>query len=248
MQKLAEVCIKRPVFATMIVMALVVVGAASWFRLGVDRFPVGRSAHRHRPRGAARRLDRRDGDDGRAEARGADQHIQGIQELRSISSPGNAIVIVTFVLSRQIDVAAQDVRDKVSIAQRNLPRDIRPPVISKTDNDQAPVITIALSGDRSIRELTELADKTVRPVLERSTGVGEVRLVGGLLRSVNVWVDADRLSAYQIPITSVRDADRPPERRPAGRQRDGRPQRGVAAHDGALRRSPRGSTTSSWPP
>jgi HAE1 family hydrophobic/amphiphilic exporter-1 len=57
-----------------------------------------------------------------------------------------------------------------------------------------------------MRELTELADKTVRPVLERSTGVGEVRLVGGLLRSVNVWVDADRLAAYQIPITSVRDA------------------------------------------
>jgi hydrophobic/amphiphilic exporter-1 (mainly G- bacteria), HAE1 family len=131
--------------------------------------------------------------------------IQGIQELRSISSPGNCLVIVTFVLSRQIDVAAQDVRDRVSIAQRNLPRDIRPPVISKTDNDQAPVITIALSGERSMRELTEIADKTVRPMLERSTGVGEVRLVGGLLRSVNIWVDADRMAAYQIPITAVRD-------------------------------------------
>jgi HAE1 family hydrophobic/amphiphilic exporter-1 len=131
--------------------------------------------------------------------------IQGIQELRSISSPGNCLVIVTFVLSRQIDVAAQDVRDKVSIAQRNLPRDIRSPVISKTDNDQAPVITIALSGERSMRELTEIADKTVRPMLERSTGVGEVRLVGGLLRSVNIWVDADRMAAYQIPITAVRE-------------------------------------------
>jgi HAE1 family hydrophobic/amphiphilic exporter-1 len=190
----------------MIIMALVVVGGASWFRLGVDRFPsvdlptvtvrveLPGASTEEMETTVAQKLEEQI------------NTIQGIQELRSISSPGNAIVIVTFVLSRQIDVAAQDVRDKVSIAQRNLPRDIRPPVISKTDNDQAPVITIALSGDRSMRELTELADKTVRPVLERSTGVGEVRLVGGLLRSVNVWVDADRLAAYQIPITSVRDA------------------------------------------
>src|SRR5215813_7296668 len=126
--------------------------------------------------------------------------------LRSISGPGTAIVIVTFTLNRQIDVAAQDVRDKVAIAVRNLPRDILPPVVSKFDNDQAPVVTIALSGERSLRELTEIADKIVRPQLERSTGVGEVRIVGGLLRSVNVWVDPDRLAAYQIPITNVRDA------------------------------------------
>jgi hydrophobic/amphiphilic exporter-1 (mainly G- bacteria), HAE1 family len=110
------------------------------------------------------------------------------------------------VLSRNIDVAAQDIRDKVSIAQRNLPREVLPPVIAKFDNDQAPVVTIALSSDRPLRELTEIADKIVRPLLERSTGVGEVRIVGGLARSINVWVDADRLAAYQLPITSVRDA------------------------------------------
>jgi len=68
------------------------------------------------------------------------------------------------------------------------------------------VMTVALSADRSVRELTELADKIVRVQLERSTGVGEVRIVGGLARSINVWVDADRLAAYQLPITSVRDA------------------------------------------
>jgi HAE1 family hydrophobic/amphiphilic exporter-1 len=206
MQKLAEVCIKRPVFATMIVMSLVVVGAASWFRLGVDRFPsvdlptvtvrveLPGASTEEMETTVAQKLEEQI------------NTIQGIQELRSISSPGNCIVIVTFVLTRQIDVAAQDVRDKVSIATRNLPRDIRPPIISKTDNDQAPVITIALSGDRSMRELTEIADKTVKVSLERSTGVGEVRLVGGLSRSVNIWVDADRMAAYQIPITSVRDS------------------------------------------
>ena len=206
MQKLAAVCINRPVFATMIVMALVVIGAASWFRLGVDRFPsvdlptvtvrveLPGASTEEMETTVAQKLEEQI------------NTIQGIQELRSISSPGNCIVIVTFVLSRQIDVAAQDVRDKVSIAQRNLPREIRPPVISKTDNDQAPVLTLAVSGDRSMRELTDLADKTVRPVLERSTGVGEVRLVGGLVRSINIWVDADRMAAYQIPITAVRDS------------------------------------------
>src|SRR4029434_5782267 len=131
--------------------------------------------------------------------------IQGIQELRSISGPGAVIVIVTFNLNRQIDVAAQDVRDKVAIAIRNLPREILPPVVSKFDNDQAPVVTIALCGERSLCELTEIADKPVRPVLERSSGVGEVRIVGGLPRAVNIWVDPDRLAAYQIPLTNVRD-------------------------------------------
>src|SRR5436309_10271193 len=206
MQKLAEVCIKRPVFATMLVMAFVVVGAASWFRLGVDRFPAvdlptvnvqvelpGASSEEVETQ-VAQKLEEQI------------NTIQGIQELRSISGPGTVIVIVTFNLNRQIDVAAQDVRDKVAIAIRNLPREILPPVVSKFDNDQAPVVTIALSGERSLRELTEVADKIVRPQLERSSGVGEVRIVGGLPRAVNVWVDPDRLAAYQIPITSVRDS------------------------------------------
>src|SRR3989475_12897767 len=206
MQKLAEVCIKRPVFATMLVMAFVVVGAASWFRLGVDRFPAV-----DLPTGNVR-VELPGASSEEVETQVAQKleeqinTIQGIQELRSISGSGAVIVIVTFNLNRQIDVAAQDVRDKVAIAVRNLPREILPPIVSKFDNDQAPVVTIALSGERSLRELTEIADKTARPLLERSAGVGEVRIVGGLARAVNVWVDPDRLAAYQIPITNVRDA------------------------------------------
>jgi hydrophobe/amphiphile efflux-1 (HAE1) family protein len=206
MQKLAEVCIKRPVFATMLIMAFVVVGAASWFKLGVDRFPAVDlptvSVRVELPGASTEELETQ------VAQRLEEQinTIQGISELRSISGNGAAVVIVTFNLNRQIDVAAQDVRDKVAIAIRNMPREILPPVVSKFDNDQAPVVTIALSGDRSLRELTELADKTVRPLLERSAGVGEVRIVGGLLRAVNVWLDPDRLAAYQIPIINVRDA------------------------------------------
>src|SRR3989441_929374 len=190
----------------MIVMALVVVGAASYFRLGVDRFPAVDlptvTVRVELPGASTEEIETQ------VTQRLEEQinTIQGVQELRSISTPGNSLIIVTFVLSRAIDVAAQDARDKVSIAQRNLPRDVKPAIIAKFDNDQAPVLTIALASDRSLRELTEIADKIARPQLERSPGVGEVRIVGGLPRAINVWVDADRLAAYQLPITSVRDA------------------------------------------
>ncbi|HYE64784.1 MAG TPA: efflux RND transporter permease subunit, partial [Pyrinomonadaceae bacterium] len=132
--------------------------------------------------------------------------VDGIDQLRSISGQGTSIVIATFNLDRDIDTAAQDVRDRVSTVVRELPEDAMPPVVQKFDNDNAPVITIALSAERSLRELTELADKIVKVQLERAGGVGEVRVVGGLERAINVWVDAERLAAYQIPITQVREA------------------------------------------
>ncbi|MBI1960449.1 MAG: efflux RND transporter permease subunit, partial [Candidatus Rokubacteria bacterium] len=206
MQKLAEVCIRRPVFAAMLVLSLVVVGAASYARLGVDRFPSvdlptvsvrtelsGASAEEVESQ-VTREIEQ------------VVNTVQGIRELRSISGPGQSIVIVEFELRRNIDVAAQDVREKVALAIRNLPRDAKAPIIAKFDNDQAPALTVAVAGDRPLRELTELADKIVKVQLERSFGVGEVRLVGGLNRAINIWVEADRLAAYQLPITAVRDA------------------------------------------
>jgi HAE1 family hydrophobic/amphiphilic exporter-1 len=206
MQKLAEVCIRRPVFATMIVMALVVVGSASWLRLGVDRFPSVElptvNVRTELPGASVEEMETQV----TQKIEEVVNTVQGITELRSLTGPGTSNVGVTFALSRPVDVAAQDIRDKVAAVVRNLPRDVRPPVISKLDNDQAPVMTLAVSGNRSLRELTEIADKTVKVELERASGVGEVRLVGGLSRAVNVWVEADRLAAYQIPITSVREA------------------------------------------
>jgi HAE1 family hydrophobic/amphiphilic exporter-1 len=205
-QKLAEICIRRPVFAAMIVLALAVVGAVSYSRLGVDRFPSVDlptvSVRTELPGASAEEVETQV----TREIEQAVNTVQGIRELRSISGPGQSIVIVDFELRRDIEVAAQDVREKVAQAIRRLPRDARPPIISKFDNDQAPVLTVALSGDRPLRELTELADKVVKVQLERAYGVGEVRLVGGLNRAINIWVDADRLAAYQLPITAVRDA------------------------------------------
>ena len=206
MQKLAEICIRRPVFATMIVLSLVVVGAAGFFRLGVDRFPsvdlptvtvrVGL------PGGAPEEVESLI----TQQVEEVVNTVDGIDELRSISGQGTSIVIATFKLDRDLETAAQDVRDRVSTLGRRLPEDATPPVVQKFDNDSTPVMTIALTADRSIRELTELADKTVRVQLERVGGVGEVRVVGGLERAINIWIDADRLAAYQIPITTVRDA------------------------------------------
>src|SRR5690606_25105537 len=113
--------------------------------------------------------------------------VEGIDELRSVSNPDRAFVVANFNLDRNVDTAAQDVRDRVSNVVRDLPDDTNPPVVSKVDNDSDPVLTVAVAGPRSVRELTELADKIVRVRLERSEGVGEVRLVGDLERTINIW-------------------------------------------------------------
>src|SRR5258707_4778395 len=206
MQNLAEICIRRPVFATMIVLSLVVVGTAGFFKLGVDRFPSVDlpivSVRTGLPGAAPEEV----------EALVTQQieevvnTVDGIDELRSVSGQGSSFVIATLKLDRNLESAAQDVRDRVNSLGRQLPQDATPPVVQKFDNDSTPVVTISLSGDRSLRELTELADKTVRVQLERVGGVGEVQVVGGLSRAINVWIDADRLAAYQIPIAAIRPA------------------------------------------
>ncbi|HEV8542067.1 MAG TPA: efflux RND transporter permease subunit [Verrucomicrobiae bacterium] len=206
MQKLAEVCIRRPVFASMLILAMVVVGGAAYMKLAVDRFP---SIDLPTVR-ISTRLPGASPTEVETEVSQLIEEnvntVQGIRELRSISGVGSSFVIVTFNLDRDIDEAAQDVRDRVAAVARQLPKEADPPVITKFDNDLSPVLTMALAGDRSLRELTELADKIVKPQLERSPGVGEIEILGGLERAINIWVNADRLAAYGMPVTSVRDA------------------------------------------
>ena len=190
----------------MIVLSLVVVGAAGFFKLGVDRFPSVDlptvSVRVNLPGAAPEEVES-------LVAQPIEEvvnTVDGISELRSVSGQGTAIVIATFKLDRNLESAAQDVRDRVNTLGRQLPEDATPPVVQKFDNDSTPVLTLALAGDRSLRELTELGDKIVRPQLERIGGVGEVQVVGGLERAINVWIDAERLKAYQISIAQVRDA------------------------------------------
>jgi HAE1 family hydrophobic/amphiphilic exporter-1 len=206
MQKLAEISIRRPVFASMIILSLVVVGVASYPQLGVDRFPpvdmptvVARASL---PGAAPEEME----SEVSIPLEEAINTVQGIEELRSVNGQGSSIVIVTFSLDRDIDAATQDVRDRVAAAIPQLPPDLDPPTVRKYDNEGSPVITVALSGERSLRELTEIADKAVRPLMERASGVGDVTIDGGLERAIDVRIDVDRLAAYRIPITAVRTA------------------------------------------
>ncbi|MBK7642501.1 MAG: efflux RND transporter permease subunit [Planctomycetes bacterium] len=190
----------------MLIATLVVIGIASFLHLRVDRFPsvdVPTVSVRTVLPGASieevetlvsQRIEE------------AVNTVEGIDQLRSISGPGSSFVMITFELNRDIEAAAQDVRERVASVLRDLPPEAEPPIIGKFDNDQTPVLTYALSADRPLRELTEIADKLVRPQLERSAGVGEVRIVGGVNRAINVWVDAQRLHAYGLSLSAVRQA------------------------------------------
>ena len=206
MRKLAEICIARPVFASMLILALVVVGASAYFRLGLDRFPSVDlptvSIRTSLPGASPEEVE--------TEVTQVIEEqvntVDGIDELRSISGSGQSNVIVTFRLDRDIDSAAQDVRDRVAGVVRSLPDEADPPVTYKSDNDARPVLSVALSGQRSVRELSEIADKLVKVQLERAKGVGEVDIIGDLERSIGIWLDAEKLAAYQIPVTAVRDA------------------------------------------
>lgn len=206
MQWLAEVCIRRPVFATMLTLALCVFGVVGYVNLSVDRYPsVDLPSVRVQTRlpGAAPEEVESEVSDVIEEAVNT---VAGIDQLRSISGSGSSIVLATFDLDRDIDVAAQDVRDRVSNVVNRLPEEAEAPIVAKVDNDSEPVLTIALTGERSVRELSELAEHTLRVAFERADGVGEVRIVGGAERTMNLWLDADRLLAHGIPVTAVRDA------------------------------------------
>ena len=206
MRALAETCIKRPVFAAMLVGAMVVVGWTAYQRLGVDRLPsvdvpnvtVSVTLPGASPEEMEQEIVQR--------IENAVNTVEGIDELRSVSGMGQCWISATFNLNRNIDVATQDIRDRVSNVMRDLPDETDPPVITKVNNDDQPVLVIAMSGDRPLRELTELADKVLRPQLERAPGVGRAYISGGIRRAINIWIDCERLAAYQIPITAVRDA------------------------------------------
>ncbi|MBK9707886.1 MAG: efflux RND transporter permease subunit [Acidobacteria bacterium] len=203
MQKLAEICVKRPVFATMLIMTLVVLGIYSYNRLTVERFPrveFPTITVITQLRGAAPQEVETEVTDKIEEALNT---ISGIEELRSTSSEGVSLVFVSFVLERDLDSAAQDVRDKINTVLPLLPKTIEQPVIQRLDPDSSPIMTLALSSTRSIRETTEFADKVLRRQIESITGVGQVQIIGGRKRQINVQLDGDKLRAYNLTVAQV---------------------------------------------
>ncbi|MGE0454623.1 MAG: efflux RND transporter permease subunit [Vicinamibacteria bacterium] len=206
MQKLAEICVRRPVFATVLVLSLVVVGFFSYESLGVDRFPkidLPFVTIQTRLVGAAPEEIETEVTDKIEEAVNT---ISGIDQLISVSSEGVSLVTINFELEKNPDVAAQEVRDRVNSVLRDLPRDADPPVIQKIDPDAAPVISLALSGELPIREITEFADKTLRRRIESVLGVGQVRLIGGRPRQINVVADPVRLAGLGLTAAEVAQA------------------------------------------
>src|SRR3982751_1834123 len=203
MQWLAAISVKRPVFASVLILALTVIGAFSFSRLGLDRFPkvdFPTVVSTTRLPGAAPEEVETEITDKIEEAVNT---ISGIDELRSNSSEGVSQVIVAFLLEKDGDVAAQEVRDRVNRVLPLLPRTIEQPTVEKFDPDAAPVMTLAVSANAPIRDITEYADKTLRRQLESVSGVGQVVVVGGRSRQINISLDADRLRAYNLTVTDV---------------------------------------------
>jgi hydrophobic/amphiphilic exporter-1 (mainly G- bacteria), HAE1 family len=203
MQWLASISVRRPVFATVITLSLTVVGAFAFTRLGLDRFPkvdFPTVVVTTRFPGAAPEEVETEVSDKIEEAVNT---ISGIDELRSNSSEGVSQVIVAFLLEKDGDVAAQEVRDRVNRVLPLLPRTIEQPTVEKFDPDAAPVMTLAVSANAPIRDITEYADKTLRRQLESVSGVGQVVVVGGRARQINILLDADRLRAYNLTVTDV---------------------------------------------
>ena len=222
MHALAQLCIRRPVFATMLIMSLVVVGIFSYFSLGVDLFPkvdiptvlITVANPGASPEEVETEITRKVED--------AVNTISQIDEVRSISSEGLSTVVMQFELSKDGNVAAQEVQTKVNLIANNLPETAKQPIIQKFDPDAAPVMQIAISAPRPLRDLTAIADKLIKQKLENSKGVGEIRIIGGARREIHIEVDPQRLRAWGLTINDVFNAARTQNLElPAGNLREG---------------------------
>ncbi|HWI16845.1 MAG TPA: efflux RND transporter permease subunit [Vicinamibacterales bacterium] len=206
MQKLAEICVRRPVFATMLILALTVVGAFSFFTLGVDRFPridlpIVTVATAN-PGAAPEQIETEITDI----IEGTVSTISGIDELRSTSVEGLSQVFITFVLEKDVDVAAQEVRDKVDLVLRDLPPTIDPPTVQKLDPDSAPILLYAISAKRETIDVTSIVENEIQEKLQTVSGVGDVLVFGGRRREIHVYVNPDRLRAYDLTVSDVAQA------------------------------------------
>ena len=203
MQKLAEICVHRPVFATMLIAAITVVGGVSFFTLGVDRYPRVEtpvvSVTTTNPGATPENMETEITD--RIEA--AVNTVSGIDELRSTSTEGRSRVTISFDLSKNADVAAQEVRAKVDPVIRDLPETADPPVVQKQDPDSFPILMFSVSAPMPVVELTTFLEQNVQKRLESVNGVGEVLLFGARRREIQIQINPDRLNAYSLSTTDV---------------------------------------------
>jgi hydrophobe/amphiphile efflux-1 (HAE1) family protein len=207
MQWLAALCVRRPIFASVLILVLCVIGIAGYLQLGVDRFPnidfPVVVIVTNEPGASPEDIETEITD----KIEEAVNTISGIDELRSITTEGVSQVVVTFVIDKDVDIGAQEVRDRLNTVLRDLPKDIEQPVIQKLDPDAQPILYFALrSQGHSVRETTELADKRLRRSLESIDGVGQVQLLGGRKRQINVMLDPIRLRGAGLTVVDVQRA------------------------------------------
>ncbi|HEX6940973.1 MAG TPA: efflux RND transporter permease subunit [Longimicrobiales bacterium] len=216
---LSGLAIRRPVFTTMVMLGLIVLGLFAYRRLPIDEFPevdipfvtVQTLYPGASPETIEREVSRR--------LEEAFNPIEGVDRITSTSLEGVSLVMIEFDLDRDGDAAAQDVRAKIEAIRRELPEDIEPPVVQKFDPAAMPIMSLALSSnDRSLVDLTTLADETIRRRLESISGVGEVRVTGGVEKEVRVYLQPDRLRAVGVSVPEVMAALRQQNlEAPAGR-------------------------------
>lgn len=195
--------IRRPVFTTMLVGAVVVFGLFTYPRIGVDQFPdvdVPVVTVTTILPGADPETMERDVSDPIEEAVNT---LSGLDTLQSTNVESVSMVILQFDLEKDPDVAAQEVRDKVQSVLRDLPEEAEQPVVEKLDLQSMPIVVFALSGDLPVQELTRIAEDVVKPALQQQNGVGSVTVVGGRERQIQIEIDPDRLRSYGLAASDV---------------------------------------------
>ena len=216
---LSDVSIKRPVFATMMMVALMVFGLVAYQRLAVDEYPditypvvIAQTTYP----GASPEVMERDVSRPIEEALNT---VSGIREITSTSSEGNSNVRLMLQLGMDPMEAQQEVISKVARVRRQLPPDVDDPVIMRFDPNDRPIMSVALqSSERPIRELTDLAEQTIKPRFESVPGVGGVNVNGGATRQIRVQLNSEALVAFGISPLQVSQAlARENQETPAGR-------------------------------
>ncbi|MGK3960833.1 efflux RND transporter permease subunit [Sorangium sp. So ce118] len=203
---LTEACLRKPVFAWMLMAATIVFGLVAVSRIGISQFPdvdfptITISATLE---GAAPEIMEHDVVEPLEEAA---VQVEGIRSITSTSRQGSASVTIELDLSRDVDVALQDVQTKISQAQRNLPLDLDPPVVSKTNPEDQPIMWVGLSGPFAPQLVADIARYRLKEKLQTVPGVGELTLGGYLERNVRIWIDADRLASKGLTIADVTEA------------------------------------------
>ncbi|HSU25243.1 MAG TPA: efflux RND transporter permease subunit, partial [Pyrinomonadaceae bacterium] len=187
-------------------MFLTVVGGFSFFTLGVDRFPKidlpTISVSTSNPGAAPAEIETEVTD----QVEGAVNTVPGIDEMRSTSSKGSSNVTITFNLEKNPDQAFQEVQQKVSTVVNRLPETADPPVVRKSDPDSTPVLMYSVSAPRDVVELNDLAENLIEKRIESADGVGEVGIFGGRQRQIKIYIDPNKLRAYNLSITDVSNA------------------------------------------